>query len=200
MPLAHHLPYALAGLPDLNAAYIRTESADADIATLVDRLPQPAPVRERPRARETVSTPRTPARSPVGRIVGGLVALALLGALAWVGVTLWDKTSGLLPGPPGASSNGPGATRRLTLSPTSGTMKTHVKATATGFTPGTQVRFSFHADDLPPDATVGPDGSVSTSFTVPEFYGHFPGRQVFTVSVRELNSANSATADFVLNN
>ena len=38
MPPAHHLPYALQRLPDLNAAYIRTESADADIATLVDRL------------------------------------------------------------------------------------------------------------------------------------------------------------------
>ena len=48
MPAADHLPYALHCLPDLNAAHIRTESADTDVTMLVERLSEPVLRPERP--------------------------------------------------------------------------------------------------------------------------------------------------------
>jgi hypothetical protein len=211
MPPAVHLPYALQRLPDLNAAHIRTESADDAIARLVDRLPPPS--------RTEPSAARAPAPSGGGRIVGRLVALAVLGALALAGVTLWDRLGGSVggnepgptitrvnePAPPqdnGAAppqGDGPSPTKRsLKLTPESGTMTTRITATGTGFTPGAQVSLRFGAKDVT-DAEVGPGGSVSASFTVPQFFADFPP-DVYRVSVTELNSANSASALFTLNN
>jgi hypothetical protein len=41
MPSAQRLPAPLQWLSSLHAAHVRVESADADIATLVNRMPQP---------------------------------------------------------------------------------------------------------------------------------------------------------------
>ena len=70
-----------------------TESADTDVTMLVDRLSEPYSGRSgRHRTKRRHATPTTVG---AGRVVGRLVALAVVGALALVGVTLWDKLPGL---------------------------------------------------------------------------------------------------------
>jgi hypothetical protein len=222
MPPADHLPYALRCLSDLNAAHIRTESADTDVTMLVARLSEPVLRSERPTPHVAGGAARPPRRSGAGRIVGRLVALAVVGALALVGVTLWDKLPGLdtasaggdqpapsvtqdEPGPsvtphepvPSVERNEPTAAEQfLTLSPTRGTTKTRVTATATGFTPGKQVRFWFHLEFLG-EETVSADGSASTTFTPPERFGRYTGG-TWQLSVEQLNSPYTASAPFIL--
>ena len=115
----------------------------------------------------------------------GVVALLVLGWVAVVGITEWHKSSGTAAESPGgdaavptiAASDNPVPTKRvLTLTPRSGTAKTVVKATATGFTPGTQVDFWFQHVTHLGEGTVGSDGSVSRSFTVPSALHAFSGR------------------------
>ena len=60
---ADRLPVPLQWLASLHSAHIRTESADADIAALVDRLPPPT-------SRTEPSAARPPAPSGAGGIVG----------------------------------------------------------------------------------------------------------------------------------
>jgi hypothetical protein len=182
IPPAHRLPQALQRLPDLNAAYIRTESADADIAHLVDRLS--------PRSNRTAhpqdARPRPPqGRSGAGRLVGSLAALAVVGALVWAGVTVWDKLPGLSTALPGD------ATPVLTISPDRGRLGSTVTATATGFSPGATVRFIFHASPVA-DAVADGDGRVTATFTVPQTY--FAGTTYDVTAVEE----RSATRDSAL--
>jgi hypothetical protein len=191
MPPTHRLPHALQRLPDLNAAHVRTESADADIAHLVDRLPPSVPRPQRPVPRDVPPT-RPPARSGVGRFVGCLLALALalavLGALAWGGVTLWDKLPSLPPGFPGASDP------VLTLSPNSGPTGTTVTATATGFRSGATVRFYFDLQDVSVEEADG-DGRVTTTFTVP---GGYTARRNAEVKASEWGWGDSKSALFTV--
>jgi hypothetical protein len=224
MPSEHRLPAPLHWLSSLHAAHVRVESADADIAALVDRLPQP------PR-RPVAAPPRRPDSAPDPRRRGGVGLLVTLAVLVTAVVIAF--TSGALDavvndptgavdtpvnGPTGAVDTpvnepappqddgaappqgaGPSLTKRsLKLTPRSGTMTTRITATGTGFTPGATVDITFGAQNAA-EVPVGSGGRFSWPFSVPEFYRASPTFN-YMVTATERDTANFATANFTLNN
>lgn len=94
MPPARLLPAPVRPLAELNAAFVRPETADEDVDDLVAALPQP--VRQ--------NTPRPPARRPLRLAVGAVGAAVVVGAIALI------SRIGL----PGASSPEPGSPPPIT--------------------------------------------------------------------------------------
>jgi hypothetical protein len=186
MPSEHRLPAPLQWLSSLHAAHVRVESADADIAALVDRLPQP------PR-RPVAAPPRRPDSAPDPRRRGGVGLLVTLAVL--VSAVVVAFTSGAVDAVVnGLKGVGLGADPTLTLSPTSGPAGTMITATATGFPPGVTVRFRFHASPIR-DVVADSAGRATAKFAVPD--NSFPDT-TYTVWAEQENHATSDSALFEL--
>ena len=157
------------------------------------------------------------------------MALAVLGALALTGITLWDRLGGSAggnePGPTSTRVNepaptqdnqaapsqdngaappqgdGPSPTKRsLELTPESGTMKTRITAIGTGFTPGATVDIEVHVEHAD-ETVVGRDGTFRIPFTMPTSFGRYSGTKDWAVTATERdNPFNNATEYFTLSN
>ena len=125
-------------------------------------------------------------RSMLTVIGCALVALAVIGVLAFVGFNLISSWWGNVTGHP-----------NIYLSSTGGPAGSTVSVSGNGFSAGEQVIIRFHVEEVARTTADANGGFTGVQFKVPASYGNFPGQQ-FSVVAEGQSSIKSATAPYTV--